>query len=41
MNPVDKSTTRAVMNEHIYKSLAAAAVILILAATVAYRLLED
>ena len=29
------------MDEHIYKFLAAAAVVLILAGTVAYRLLED
>ena len=41
MNPVDSSTTRGMLDEHIYKILAAAAVILILAATVAYRLLED
>jgi len=41
MNPVDRSTTRGVLDEHIYRILAAAAVILMLAATVAYRLLED
>lgn len=41
MNSVDTSTTSGVLAEHIYKILAAAAVILMLNATVAYRLLED
>lgn len=41
MNPTSSSTTRVVLDEHVYKLLAAAAAVLILTGTVAYRLFED
>jgi len=41
MGSMDESITRSVLDDHVYKLLAASAVTLIVIGTVVYRLLED